>query len=661
MPRRPHTQPSRPASLAEKLLLVGLAVASFGVPLAFAPGLGSGFGPPKALVLTLGVLVALVAAVLDRTLVASAVRLVRTSRLLQVGAGLLALGAVSALASGDLRASVVGSYPDYRGLLALVAWSIVALGAAVSSARWPDAVERLLLRGSSVTLLAITAVALAEKAGLPPATMKLEGAVRTISTAGNASNLGVVCCLLVPFAVACAYAERSTGLRAAGLLGSAGGVLVAVWTLSRGGWLGLLASLAVAVALVLVAKGTGGSARSTRGGGPARPSRRLLMVGGALALALVVGVAAMPAAAPRAARLLETASATAEWRLTTWRSTLVLIGDHPLVGVGPNGFRGAFLKYKQPGADDGRLGYLPTESAHNAALDAGASFGIGGLFAAVALISLALYAAWVRARAGELMVAPALAAAVVASSVALLFHYVTLDSGSLLALVLGVSAAWPPTPPLEPSAAETPGPLRIVVIGLAASWAVVPVVAVGLLAADASAAAAVRAASSGGEWRPSAQRAAVLAPWEPAMHRAGGRAASAAARGGDRSDLDAGTAAYDRAIAATPDDPAILIEAARFHLLAAAMLGDDARIERASGLLERSAALDPASGVPLGLLGRIALARADAEQAKGLLERSVELSPKGSAAWRDLAEARRRTGDDAGALEALQRAEATDK
>lgn len=634
---------------ARTLLLSGVLLAGFGVPVIFAPGLGSGFGPAKAVLLALSVLSILLAAALDGSLVRDAIAMLRTSRIAQVGAALLALAAISTAFSADIRAAVIGSYPDYRGLLSLAAFSVVGLAAAVMTGRelaGGPPFTPLVLRASTVALLAMAAVALAEKVGLPPATMKLEGAIRTIATAGNASNLGVVCCLLLPLAVGVSLVDHSSAWRATALLATFGGVLTAVWTLSRGAWLGLLSAAAVAALLSLVAHRLRIATVATRGHSGAMVSRRALaMAGMAIATALVIGVTTMPQSLPRAARLLETGSATAEWRLQTWRGTLVMVGDHALVGVGPNGFRATFLDYKQPGADDGRLGYLPTESSHSAALDAMASFGLGGLFAIAALAGLVGVAVHARMRSANPELAVIFSAALVGASTALLFHYVTLDIGPPYALLLGTIAAWPPTPRLAENPSSVPSLLRAVTYSATVAWALVTIAAAALLFADGLSGLAARRATTGGLWLDASGAAAAAAPWEPAIHRAAGRAAAIALRTEGPAAIEPGAGAYSRALELAPHDPGLLVESARFELAAAAVLRDEARVAGAESLLQRAADLDPAAGFPVAELGRLALAQNDPQKAIPYLARAVELSPAYAQAWADLAEAFRLTGD----------------
>jgi O-antigen ligase len=64
-----------------------------------------------------------------------------------------------------------------------------------------------------------------------------------------------------------------------------------------------------------------------------------------------------------------------EIRLPVWQSTLALIGDHPWLGVGLDGFQYVYPRYMQAAAWSEPLLYHP----HNVWLDAAARLGIPGL------------------------------------------------------------------------------------------------------------------------------------------------------------------------------------------------------------------------------------------------------------------------------------------
>jgi hypothetical protein len=98
---------------------------------------------------------------------------------------------------------------------------------------------------------------------------------------------------------------------------------------------------------------------------------------------------------------------------------------------------------------------------------------------------------------------------------------------------------------------------------------------------------------------------------------------SAVARG----DADAARRALDRAVALSPDDPAVRLGRGRFY--AAIRRYHDAKTE-----FDRAAALDPASPEPHYQLGLAYLAAGERDRARASLERAVALDP-GHAGARD--------------------------
>ncbi|HHW13715.1 MAG TPA: O-antigen ligase family protein, partial [Firmicutes bacterium] len=83
-------------------------------------------------------------------------------------------------------------------------------------------------------------------------------------------------------------------------------------------------------------------------------------------------------------------------RLFIWRSTLDIIKDHPLFGVGAGVFMHIYEKYALPGAPEKVVAY-----AHNLFLQVLAEFGIIGFVLFVAVVGRVLLMSWRLARTGE--------------------------------------------------------------------------------------------------------------------------------------------------------------------------------------------------------------------------------------------------------------------
>lgn len=148
----------------------------------------------------------------------------------------------------------------------------------------------------------------------------------------------------------------------------AGGAGLAL-TYVRGAWLGLLAGVAVLLGLL------------RRG--------RLLMIAGVLLLAL--GALLVPEVRRRAESIVDPMDRTARERWAMWESALAMARDHPLIGVGPGGFKREYPQYAAPEFRARRRGHV-----HNTPLQILVERGLLGLTAWSAIF-LAFFwrAAWV--------------------------------------------------------------------------------------------------------------------------------------------------------------------------------------------------------------------------------------------------------------------------
>lgn len=216
--------------------------------------------------------------------------------------------------------------------------------------------------GAAGGLLAVSQVAL----GL--AGVAAEGVQRAIGIYPHPNNLAL-------FAGRCAALGLGLGLTWPGRTGRrlalalAGGAAVGLAaSFSRGGWLALLATAAL-LALLL--------------------GRRRLAAGVALAAAVLL--AGLPlTGVERLNRLLDSETGSAALRLELWRSTLAMLADHPLTGVGLDQFLYQYApRYIAPAAWAERF----TAHPHNLLLDFWVRLGLAGLAAGVALFGLTLRAA----------------------------------------------------------------------------------------------------------------------------------------------------------------------------------------------------------------------------------------------------------------------------
>ncbi len=394
-----------------------------GVSLAFLPLMRNPFGAPKAVVLSLAALLVALGFSLDSAARTELVAALRRSKLAWLGGALLAIACLATVTAIDVRQALLGSYPDYRGLLSMIAYALVGCGALVV---WGRGHQNVLGRAAVVATLWVDLLALGQRFGaLPSAPTSGPAPSRVSSTLGNSSNLGVFLVAMLPIVVWVALADKRRGWRIAAAAAAAIGAPALLWTLSRGAWLGGIAAAVVAGALVVLS-----SSRA--------PSKRALAIGAAVIVVLVIGASLTPTFAERASTLLDARSRTAQWRLSAWVSATEMTVDRPFLGYGPNTFRFAYPPYQKPGQVDGRAGYQIVEAAHNLELDTATSFGVLGLAALLAVFGVVGFVLLkvVLRRDERRAEAIALAASLAGAGVALQFHYVTMDTGPLLMVLL---------------------------------------------------------------------------------------------------------------------------------------------------------------------------------------------------------------------------------
>jgi hypothetical protein len=429
------------------------------------------------------------------------------------------------------------------------------------------------------------------------------------------------------------------------------GLLGLLWTLSRGAWLGGIAVLVVWPVMIVLA----GRDRAL--------VKRLGLGLGAAVVVAAVGAAVTPGFAARASQIVDIQSRTARWRVSAWRSAWQMTLDRPFLGFGPNNFRFAYPLYQEPGQIGGKTGYRVVEAAHNFLLDTSTSLGIPGLVLLVALLGLTAYSV-VRGLSDEpngLGVATVSLAALVGGFVAVQFHYVTMDTGPLLATLVAFIAVGEARRRPDP---ETPVPVyvRPALAGAALVYAVALVAGLGLMAADAAASRGAAAARAKVPWsvaRAELRRAAALAPWEPQLRRAEGTAATVRVlKDSDAAVLADGLSAFEDVLRMTPGDAIVAAERANLMLAVGVKTNDKRLLLRAvdafSGVIEQ----DPNTGIPRAGRASALLALGRTNEAIEDYRAALKRSPGDRTAWGNLASAYQRAGRAAEAKRARAKARA---
>ena len=203
---------------------------------------------------------------------------------------------------------------------------------------------------------------------LPQGVIEAEGVRRARAFYGSPNNLALYIERLLPLGLAMALWGRTRCRRWLYGLGSLAVVLALVLTYSRGT---LLIGLPIIVGTLLFLH--------------SRKTRWLLLFLTLVGLALLLPLMRTE----RFASLLDTSQGTTFLRLSLWQSSLEMVRDHPLLGLGLDNFLYYYGDYIKPGARVDRWLSHP----HNTVLDFWLRLGLGGLVTLAALLTGCVLAA----------------------------------------------------------------------------------------------------------------------------------------------------------------------------------------------------------------------------------------------------------------------------
>lgn len=648
---------------ARRLLEAGVLIACCALPAVMLPGGSNPFGPVKALVLSLGVLCVVLSFALEPRTAAIGFARLRERRSSWALAAFAGLTLLSSAVSLDPAGSLRGTYPEYQGVIAFLAYLMIAFAIASLDAEESLA---LLARGLTVALLVVGAYALVQTLGADPFTYRFNlNLARARSTLGNASNLGVFCVLALPYAIGLLRAGTERRWRAAAGVAAALGVVALVASLSRGAWLGAVAGAAVWLAIV------------SPGWEPQRRKRVLLSGAGALVAAALVVALTFPGIASRAASAFDTDTGTALWRRSVWASGLQMASDRPVLGWGPNSFRLAYPSYRRADLAADSSDPQVVADAHNLFVNTLAERGVLAVLALVAWLVLLGREVWKSARAGRGEAPAAPAAATLAALVATQFHFLTLDTGALFfgsavlvgALAAPAAAGTVPQPGRQLTRREPQAARPIARYVAPAWWAAVGLAGLlvvgsaGALAADRVMGGATALLGRGGSPEQVSERfesAAALAPWDPSFDWAHGHAMVQALERGaaDRAAFDRGIRAMESAGKRLPHDTRLLAERADLVLAGGLAFGDGALFDEAYERYDALLQDDPYNG-PLWIgRGSASAGLARWNDAVADYEHGVELAARSLTGWSNLAVAYERVGRAQDAARARAQAEA---
>ena len=560
-----------------------LAALAVGVVAAVDPGGWFPFGPAKWLVVSVLGCVALAAWFTEGSIA-------KVSRFERWALGLFALLLVVAgLGALDGRYAWLGTPERHFGVLTWL--GCIGLYLAGRQLASEDA-ERRVVRAMAVGGLVIAVWTAAEVLGHPPVSIASDTS-RLTGPFGSAAYLGAAAVLFGGASLGVALSKgEGRSWRTCGWVSAAGCVVALVGSGARAAWLAAV----IVAALVAVRRA------------PAM-AKHLAPIG----VAAVVGMLMIAGSTG----VLERSHGAAS-RLDEWGVALRVIAEHPLTGVGPEGYRLAFAE----GVDDhyeqqyGRA-VLP-DRAHSSVLDIAVTLGLPA-----ALVWVALIVGLGRVLLSRLRTASGLGVGLAAGVLAygaqqlLLFPLAELDplvwalAGMCVARAVGATQATLTSP-------------RVAVRRTALAGAVAVAVLAGVLGVREVAADRLAQRSRAAADESFADRAAGLRPDVVRYQLLAARSAEATntVKGIDRA-IDYVEAAKDL----SPLDPIVLTEQARLASVRAVATGDSGDVAVALARWRALVAMDAhRSDWQLGL-GYAELAAGDAETAAVAFERAAVLSP----------------------------------
>lgn len=602
----------------------GISIASI---LVIDPGGLSPFGPAKWAAVSCLVLALFATVVFD--LRQRRLRY-QPSLLLALWGAFILVAGISAMFGLDPLYTWLGTPERHLGVLAWVLCAAAFVAGGLLNHREVHRVAHV----SAVVAGIVGMWAVAEALGWEPISLSGAG-VRPTATMGSSAYLGAALALLCFAASGFAIARRSWAY------GSLAGLawIALVLTGARAAWFG------AAVALVVLAAARWVELKRVQ------PRRLAGFVG--MGLIGLVTLALISGAAGRAPDLLFDQKGGAQGRLDEWKVAIRVIAAHPILGVGPEGYRIDFGKhvgedYEQ---EHGRAS-LP-DRAHSAPLDVAATTGVLGMGLYLGLLAAALKRVWNALRSRDLWRVGTAAGLIAyfAQSV-FLFPIAELDPFAWLLVGVVISFGGSNSGP-EKSGPDERGvslnsrafqPFVTSAVGAFAAIAAVVALAAGALdvVADRNARAMLEGNASGGS-------ASDLRPDVIRYYLADVRVF-------ERSGMvNQALVSIEKALDRSPLDPIVRGEQARLLLSRAQATKTDEHIAAARRALESMVKDDPLNAQVLLRVGVIRALDGDAKAEDAWLK-AEHLAPKSPAASLNLAALYEQEGNMADARQAAERA-----
>jgi hypothetical protein len=518
--------------------------------------------------------------------------------------------AASALVAWLALAAALGEDPLYAWIgtperrFGVLTWALCALLLAVGSSLDADRDAPVLVRGMLVAGLGVGALATGEALGWEPDVLDVGN--RLTGTFGSSAYLGAATALLLPIAVGVALGAGPRGWRQLAGVASLLLTVAGLGSGARAAWVGLAAAALIA----------GHAVREQVFAG-VRAHRRRAALG---TLAAAVGAIAVIVLSPVGSRLADLAdddSAGGRGRVDEWAVAVDVVADHPVVGVGPEGYRTVFDEHVDRGyaVEHGRK--VQPDRAHDGPLDLAVAGGLPALLAWLVLAVLVGRALWTSLQEGPGW-RRGVAAGLVAHWVGQLLFFPVVELEPVAWLLAGVVLAARPA-----RLSARPQPVAVGLLALGAVAAVVSGATEVIADHRADDAAAALARGDGRAAIDAAESAADLRPDVVRLHLLAARAALAADQG-----FQVALGHVDDALDVSPHDPVAELARLTYLVGRAEATRTAAHIEAASGAVERRLRDDRDDPRLWDLAARVAALRGDEAAAEAAHDEAERLAPE---------------------------------
>ncbi len=305
------------------------------------------FGPVKWLIVTTTVLLGVAG------LVPRPIRLHRASAIGWVL--FLAWGALLAVIAVDPLHHWIGTPDRHMGWMA---WAMFAGSYVVGQQLVRESDRRLVLAAGAVATAGIGVYGLAEMVGRSPVDLAVES-VRVAGPYGSPAYVGAALALLIPVCIGAAIDGLRGRWRALAWAASALAVVVVVASQTRAAWVGLAAAAVV----------TAGR------WGPALARRRWVAAG---VVSVVLVGAFAGSVASRVGDAFDADDGVIRGRIDEWQVGVTVVRNHPVTGVGFEGYRIAFAEGVDADYEQRYGRQVLPDRAHNGVLDVGVTMGVAG-------------------------------------------------------------------------------------------------------------------------------------------------------------------------------------------------------------------------------------------------------------------------------------------